>query len=146
MDRQDVSRELGQPGARELLESATMARLAYNGPDGLPRVIPIGFYWNGERIVVCTATTSPKVQALSARPDVAITIDTGSARSRGSAPHPLPGRLPANQLPCGAPPARRKPVRAAPGHTATTTSRARRKAAAPDMRPVRTAVWQPLRG
>ena len=77
MDRQDVIRELGQPGARELLESATLARLAYNGPDGLPRVIPIGFYWNGERIVVCTATTSPKVQALSARPDVAITIDTG---------------------------------------------------------------------
>jgi nitroimidazol reductase NimA-like FMN-containing flavoprotein (pyridoxamine 5'-phosphate oxidase superfamily) len=77
MDRQDVSRELGQPGARELLESATVARLAYNGPDGLPRVIPIAFYWDGERIVVCTATTSPKVQALSARPEVAITIDVG---------------------------------------------------------------------
>src|SRR5204862_4531201 len=77
MDRQDVARELGQPGASELLESATVARLAYNGPDGLPRVIPIAFYWNGERIVVCTATTSPKVRALSARPDVAITIDVG---------------------------------------------------------------------
>ena len=77
MDRQDVTRELGQPGARELLESATVARLAYNGPDGLPRVIPIAFYWDGERIVVCTATTSLKVRALSARPDVAITIDVG---------------------------------------------------------------------
>ncbi len=77
MDRQDVTRELGQPGARELLESATLARLAYNGPDGLPRVIPIAFYWNGERIVVCTATTSPKVQALAARPEVAVTIDVG---------------------------------------------------------------------
>jgi nitroimidazol reductase NimA-like FMN-containing flavoprotein (pyridoxamine 5'-phosphate oxidase superfamily) len=77
MDRQNVTRELGQPGARELLESATIARLAYNGPDGLPRVIPIAFYWNSERIVVCTATTSPKVQALSARPNVAITIDVG---------------------------------------------------------------------
>jgi hypothetical protein len=52
-------------------------RCAYNGPDGLPRVIPIAFYWNGERIVVCTATTAPKVRALSARPDVAITIDAG---------------------------------------------------------------------
>jgi nitroimidazol reductase NimA-like FMN-containing flavoprotein (pyridoxamine 5'-phosphate oxidase superfamily) len=40
-------------------------------------VIPIAFYWDGERIVVCTATTSPKVRALSARPDVAITIDVG---------------------------------------------------------------------
>jgi len=77
LDRQDVTRELGQPGARELLESATLARLAYTGPDGLPRVIPIAFYWTGERIVVCTATTSPKVQALAARPDVAVTIDVG---------------------------------------------------------------------
>jgi len=33
---------------------------------------------DGERIVVCTATTSPKVRALSARPDVAITIDVGA--------------------------------------------------------------------
>jgi nitroimidazol reductase NimA-like FMN-containing flavoprotein (pyridoxamine 5'-phosphate oxidase superfamily) len=40
-------------------------------------VIPIAFYWDGERIVVCTATTSPKVRALLARPDVAITIDVG---------------------------------------------------------------------
>jgi nitroimidazol reductase NimA-like FMN-containing flavoprotein (pyridoxamine 5'-phosphate oxidase superfamily) len=77
MDSHDVVRELGQAGARELLESATVARLAYNGPDGLPRVIPIGFYWNGERIVVCTATTSPKAKALSVRPNVAITIDVG---------------------------------------------------------------------
>jgi nitroimidazol reductase NimA-like FMN-containing flavoprotein (pyridoxamine 5'-phosphate oxidase superfamily) len=81
MDRQDVIRELGQPGATELLESATVARLAYNGPDGLPRVIPISFYWNSERIVVCTATTSPKVRALSTRPDVAITIDVGDTPS-----------------------------------------------------------------
>ena len=67
MDRQDVTRELGQPGAGELLESATLTRLAYNGPDGLPRVIPIAFYWDGERIVVCTATTSPKVRASGRR-------------------------------------------------------------------------------
>ena len=41
-------------------------------------MIPIGFYWNGERIVVCTAPTSPKVRALTSRPQVALTIDTGS--------------------------------------------------------------------
>jgi hypothetical protein len=28
-----------------------------------PRVIPIGFYWNGEHVIVCTAPTSPKVAA-----------------------------------------------------------------------------------
>jgi hypothetical protein len=54
-----------------------MARLAYAGLDGLPRVIPVGFYWTGERFVVCTAPGSPKVRALSSRPHVALTIETG---------------------------------------------------------------------
>jgi hypothetical protein len=78
MNRQELDRELDQPAARELLESAPLARLAYNGHDGLPRVIPIGFHWNGERIVICTATTAPKVRALTERPEVAVTIDVGS--------------------------------------------------------------------
>ena len=78
MNRQELDRELGQPAAGELLESAQLARLAYNGPDGRPRVIPIGFHWNGEHIVICTATTAPKVRAISSRPQVAVTIDAGS--------------------------------------------------------------------
>jgi hypothetical protein len=81
MNREELDRELGQPAARELLESAQLVRLAYNGPDGLPRVIPIGFHWNGEHIVICTATTAPKVRALSSRPEVAVTIDVGSTPS-----------------------------------------------------------------
>jgi nitroimidazol reductase NimA-like FMN-containing flavoprotein (pyridoxamine 5'-phosphate oxidase superfamily) len=81
MNRQELDRELGQPAAGELLESARLARLAYNGPDGLPRVIPIGFHWNGEQIVICTATTAPKVRAISSRPQVAVTIDAGSTPS-----------------------------------------------------------------
>src|SRR5512133_3199269 len=67
MNTQELARELRHPGAQELLRSGSLARLAYNGHDGLPPVIPIGFYWNGERIVVCTAPTSPKVRALSSR-------------------------------------------------------------------------------
>ena len=81
MNRQELAGELGQAGAGELLESAHLVRLAYNGPDGLPRVIPIGFLWDGERVVICTATTAPKVTALSSRPDVAVTIDVGSTPS-----------------------------------------------------------------
>ena len=81
MNLQALDRELGLAGARELLESAQLARLAYNGRDGLPRVIPIGFHWNGEHIVICTATTAPKVSALAARPEVAVTIDVGSTPS-----------------------------------------------------------------
>ena len=85
MNRQEIDRELGQAGAEELLDTAQLVRLAYNGLDGLPRVIPIGFHWNGEQIVICTATTAPKVQALSSRPEVAVTIDVGSTPSEAKA-------------------------------------------------------------
>jgi hypothetical protein len=65
-----------------MLRSATVARLAYDGIDGTPRVIPVGFLWTGKAVVVCTHPTAPKVAALRARPRVALTIDTPSpARS-----------------------------------------------------------------
>lgn len=75
MDRHELARELGHPAAQEMLRTAPLARLAYNGHDGFPRVIPCGFYWNGAEIVVCTATTAPKARALGVRPNVAVTID-----------------------------------------------------------------------
>jgi len=75
-DADDLARELDHPGAQQLLAAQALARLAYTGPDGFPRVIPIGFHWNGARIIVCTVPISPKVRALSARPHVALTIDT----------------------------------------------------------------------
>lgn len=77
LNPRELARELNHPGAQKLL-SGSMARLAYNGHDGFPRVVPVGFYWTGERIVVSTAPTSPKAHALSSRPQVAVTIDTGS--------------------------------------------------------------------
>jgi hypothetical protein len=77
MNQHDISEELQLPGARELLESATLLRLAYHGSDGFPRVVPVGFLWEGGRIVVCTATTAPKAKALTSRPEVALTIDAG---------------------------------------------------------------------
>ena len=85
MTPQDIAQELGHAAAQELLTSAQLLRLAYNGLDGLPRVIPIGFHWDGEHIVVCTATTSPKARALSSRPEVAVTIDVGSTPSEAKA-------------------------------------------------------------
>lgn len=85
MNTQELARELRHPDAQELLRSGSLARLAYSGHDGLPRVIPIGFHWNGEHIVVCTAPTSPKVRALSSRPNVALTIDTGCAPATAKA-------------------------------------------------------------
>ena len=38
------------PVAQQLLQSKGPAHLAYNWRDGTPRVIPIGFHWNGEEI------------------------------------------------------------------------------------------------
>jgi nitroimidazol reductase NimA-like FMN-containing flavoprotein (pyridoxamine 5'-phosphate oxidase superfamily) len=74
-----VVEELTHPDAQELLRSASIARLAYTGPDGLPRVVPAAFHWDGTSIVVCTATTAPKVRALAERPEVAVVIDDGDS-------------------------------------------------------------------
>ena len=68
--------------AEEVLRTATLARPAYDGLDGTPHVIPIGFLWTGQAVVVATYPTAPKFAALRARPRVALTIDTPSpARS-----------------------------------------------------------------
>lgn len=72
-----IADELNQPAAQTLLTEANLLRLAYDGTDGTPRVVPIGFFWTNGRIVICTATTAPKVRALEQRPAVAITIDSG---------------------------------------------------------------------
>ena len=85
MDPQEITDELGHPGAQNLLASATLVRLAYNGSDGSPRAIPIAFHWNGNQIVVCTAVTAPKVKQLSSRPNVAMTIDQGDTPAEAKA-------------------------------------------------------------
>jgi hypothetical protein len=61
------------------------ARLAYIGKDGTPRVIPVGFFWTGDQFVISSATTSPKVTALSARPDVALVIDASNTPDQARA-------------------------------------------------------------
>ncbi|OOK73894.1 hypothetical protein BZL30_5223 [Mycobacterium kansasii] len=42
MNKQELARERGHSGAQTLL-SGSMAWLAYNGHDGFPRVVPVGF-------------------------------------------------------------------------------------------------------
>ena len=85
MDPREVEAELSTAGAQELLTSGSAAHLAYIGNDGTPRVIPVGFFWTGDQAVVATATTSPKVAALTARPDVALAIDTGDTPEQARA-------------------------------------------------------------
>ena len=79
MEQHEIDAELSTPGAQEMLAATSAAHLAYVESDATPRVIPVGFWWTGEQFVVSTATTSPKVAALSARRDVALAIDGGDS-------------------------------------------------------------------
>lgn len=69
-------RLLETPAAQEMLQSKEPARVAYLGPDGLPRVVTMQFHWTGNELVVTSIASLPKVRALRERPEVAITIDT----------------------------------------------------------------------
>jgi hypothetical protein len=82
MQHDMVMEVLNDPLAQRLLRSPLVARLAYNGLDGAPRVVPIGYLWNGASFIMCTATTAPKVQAITANPKVAMTIDTDTQPPR----------------------------------------------------------------
>lgn len=75
MDQKRIDEIMAGDVAHKLLQRP-MARLAYIARDGTPRVIPIGYTWNGSAIVMCTATNAAKVKALQVNPDVALTIDT----------------------------------------------------------------------
>ena len=72
---------LQDPVAQQLLQAKTPAHFAYNWRDGTPRVVPIGFHWNGEEIVLGTTPDSPKMKVLQDGVNVALTIDTDAATS-----------------------------------------------------------------
>jgi nitroimidazol reductase NimA-like FMN-containing flavoprotein (pyridoxamine 5'-phosphate oxidase superfamily) len=76
MKHDEVMAIMNDPLAQELLFAPMPARMAYTGLDGFPRVIPIGFWWNGADLILATHPQSPKVKALRAHPHVALTIDT----------------------------------------------------------------------
>jgi len=78
MTKQEIAEILARPYAQQLLNGAEPARLAYNGLDGDPRVIPIGFWTEGEQILMATVPKSAKVAALRKNPKVALTIDQGA--------------------------------------------------------------------
>jgi hypothetical protein len=76
MDHNEVMRVLKDPLAGKLMKAGMPARMAFTGPDGYPRAIPIGYIFNGSHLVCCTAPQTLKVAALKANPHVALTIDT----------------------------------------------------------------------
>lgn len=78
MNQQQVAEILAKPYAQQLLNGSEPARFAYNGLDGDPRVVPIGFWVEGEQLVIATAPKAAKVAALKQNPKVALTIDTAA--------------------------------------------------------------------
>ena len=59
MRPEQVAEVMHDPLAQELLHSAIPARMAYNGTDGNPRVIPVGFLWKNERRSSCALLLTP---------------------------------------------------------------------------------------
>ena len=74
---------MNEPVAQRLLQSRIPARLAYVWGDGTPRVVPIGFHWNGRELVLGTPPDAPKVKVLADGTPVALTIDGDEM------PHPV---------------------------------------------------------
>ena len=78
MTEEEVAEVLAKPYAQQLLNGPEPARMAYNGLDGDPRVIPIGFWTDDDRILMATVPKAAKVAALRKHPAVALTIDQGA--------------------------------------------------------------------
>ena len=78
MTEQEIAEVLAKPYAQQLLNGPEPARLAYDGLDDEPRVIPIGFWTEGTRIAMATVPKSAKVAAIRKKPKVALTIDQGA--------------------------------------------------------------------
>ncbi len=71
----DPAQVMELPIARQLLRDEVVLHLSYTAPDGAPRVIPIGYVWDGGSFRMWTIPDSAKVRALRADNRVALTID-----------------------------------------------------------------------
>ena len=106
MTEEEIAGILAKPYAQQLLNGPEPARMAYEGLDGDPRVIPIGFWTEGVRVVMATLPKSAKVAALRKNPKVALTIDQGAFPPkvlliRGTADVELVAEIPDGYLTAG---------------------------------------------
>ena len=67
---------LNDPVAQRLLQAPIPAQLAYTWTDGTPRALPIGFHWDGQKLILGSPPEAPKMKALARNPRVALTINT----------------------------------------------------------------------
>jgi hypothetical protein len=78
----DVDEVMAEPIAQRLLAEVPIMHLAYTGLDRAPRVIPVGYLWDGAAFRFWTIPGAPKLRALQADPRVAITIDVNAVPPR----------------------------------------------------------------
>jgi hypothetical protein len=76
MNQAEIRELMNDRVAQKLIQAPVHARLAYTAKDGSPRVVPIGYIWDGDVFVMGSPPNAPKVKALSVSPKVALTIDT----------------------------------------------------------------------
>jgi len=76
MTRQGDTALLNDPVAQRLLQAPIPAQLAYTWTDGTPRVLPIWFHWDGQKLILVSPPEAPKMKALARNPSVALTINT----------------------------------------------------------------------
>lgn len=69
---------LDDPVVGRLLEEPNLARLAYIGLDGRPRVVPIWFAYIDPDLVMITGPKAEKARALQRNSAVALTIDSAT--------------------------------------------------------------------
>lgn len=69
---------LDDPVVRKLLDEPNLARLAYIGEDGRPRVVPIWFAQMDGDIIMVTGPKAEKARALAKNAAVALTIDSAT--------------------------------------------------------------------
>jgi len=106
MNRTEIAEILAKPYSQQLLTGTTPARFAYVALDGGPRVVPVGFHWDGERFHTFSTPKMAKVKALQQNPRVSITIDTEgfppkALLLRGTAELSLEDGVPADYLASG---------------------------------------------
>jgi hypothetical protein len=66
------------PVVQKLLDEANLARLAYIGLDGRPRVVPIWFAYIDGDIIMVTGPKAEKAKSLAQNTAVALTIDSST--------------------------------------------------------------------
>jgi len=66
------------PVVAGLLSGPNLARLAYIGLDGRPRVVPIWFLYREGEFIMVTGPKADKVRAIGANGAVALTIDSNA--------------------------------------------------------------------